>query len=204
MKAPAHSSGSRPDAPTASRAAFTLPELLITITLFVLLVGAILSAHLFGLRMSRITEAKLNASASARQALGKMTDEIRNCTSTWVGNVASNGVFVELLDGVRQSGSALLVQPTSNASNFVVYFVNPTDQSFRRTTSVPGTTTIVARSVTNSEVFRAQDFLGTVLTNNQQNHVIHLTLEFYQPRPFLPVPDYYRLETSVTSRAPDE
>jgi prepilin-type N-terminal cleavage/methylation domain-containing protein len=201
MKAPAPFSGSRPEAPTASRAAFTLPELLITITLFVLLVGAILCAHLFGLRMSGLTEAKLIASASARQALGKMAEEIRNCTSTSVGDVTTNGVFVELLDGVPQTGSALLVQPTTNDTDFVVYFVNPADQSFRRTTSVPGTTTIVARSVTNAAAFRAQDYQGNLLTNNQANHVIHLTLEFYQPQPYLPVPDYYKLETSVTGRA---
>lgn len=200
MNVPAPSSGSRQKAPGGPCAAFTLPELLITITLFSLVVGGVVCAHLFGLRMSKITEAKLNASSSARQALGKMTDEIRNCARTWVGNV-TNGAFVELLDGVPQTGSALLVQPTTNTANFVVYFVNPTDQSFRRTTSVPGTTMIVARAVTNAAIFRAQDFLGNLLTNSQNNRVIHLTLEFYQRQPFLPVPDYYKLETSVTRRA---
>jgi hypothetical protein len=50
-------------------------------------------------------------------------------------------------------------------------------------------------------VFRAQDYLGNVLTNSQNNRVIHLTLEFYQPQPLLPDPDYYKLETSVTRRA---
>jgi len=108
---------------------------------------------------------------------------------------------VELLDGVPQIGSALLVQPTTNAANFVVYFVNPADQSFRRTATTPTNTAIVARSVTNAAVFRAQDFQGNVLTNSQNNRVIHLTLEFYQRQPFLPVPDYYKLETSVTRRA---
>jgi hypothetical protein len=40
-----------------------------------------------------------------------------------------------------------------------------------------------------------------VLTNNQNNRVIHLTLEFFQkPRQGV-VADYYKLETSVTRRA---
>jgi type II secretory pathway pseudopilin PulG len=179
--------------------AFTLPELLVTVTLFSMVMGAVVVAHLFGLRMSRITEAKLNASSSARQALGKMSDEIRNCECAWVGNV-TNGDFEEILDGRLQVGSALLIQPTTNAAHFVVYFVNPADQSFRRTTSEPDTTTVVARTVTNAAVFRAQDFRGTQLTNSQKNRVFHLTLEFYQRQPVLPVPDYYKLETSMTIR----
>ncbi len=185
--------------PAWSHAAFTLPELLITTTLFLLLMAGVVGAHLFGLRMSKITEAKLNASSSARDALGKMTDEIRNCTGIWIGTV-TNGSFVALLDGVPQEGSALLVQPTTNAANFIVYFVDPSDQSFRRTTSVLGTTTILAESVTNTTIFHSQDFLGNVLTNSQKNSVVSLSLEFFQYQPLVPVPDYYKVETAVTRR----
>ena len=49
--------------------------------------------------------------------------------------------------------------------------------------------------------FCAQDFSGNVLTNNQNNQVIHLTLEFYQPARFMQGADYYKLETSMTRRA---
>ena len=62
-------------------------------------------------------------------------------------------------------------------------------------------TTILADSVTDTMVFKAQDFSGQVLTNSQNNQVIHLTLEFYQPEHFMVGPDYYKLETSVTRRA---
>ena len=48
--------------------------------------------------------------------------------------------------------------------------------------------------------FKAQDFSGQVLTNSQNNQVIHLTLEFHQPEHFMVGPDYYKLETSVTRR----
>jgi hypothetical protein len=50
-------------------------------------------------------------------------------------------------------------------------------------------------------VFRAQDCLGNILTNNQNNRVIHLDLEFFQAQPQLPTPDYYKLETAVTKRS---
>jgi type II secretory pathway pseudopilin PulG len=179
--------------------AFTLPEVLISAVLFVLLLGGIIGANLFGLRMSQIAQTKLNVSDSARKAIGRMTDEIRGCNSTWVGNV-SNGTFVALLDAEPQTGTGLMIQPSTNTANYVIYFLNPSDRSFRRTTSVAGTTTVLAQEVTNTSIFCAQDYLGNVLTNSQNNRVIHLRLEFFHSQPQLPEPDYYKLESSMTRR----
>lgn len=196
---------------TAAHRGFTLAEVLIASTVFSLLVGGIVFAHLFGLRMFQITETKLNATDSVRKMIGRMVDEIRTCKISWVGNVKNvvdtNGVqrlvFEARLDGEIQQATGLLIQPTTNAANFIIYYVNPADQTFRRTTSTPGTptTTVLAESVTNSVVFQAQNYLGTVLTNNQNNRVIHLNLEFYQPKRYMQPADYYKLETSVTRRA---
>jgi hypothetical protein len=80
-----------------------------------------------------------------------------------------------------------------------MYFVNLADQTFQRTDH-PGNTVKLADSVTNTLPFSAQDFSGTVLTNNNNNQVIHLTLEFYQPARFMQDADYYKLETSVKQR----
>jgi hypothetical protein len=173
---------------------------LVAMTVFILLLGGIVFAHLFGLSMFRITETKLNAADDARKTMGRMTDEIRTCKSTWIGNV-KNGEFVALLDGETQQGSGLLIYPTTNTTDYVIYFVNPPDKTFRRTTSKPGSATVVAESITNSIVFRAQDYLGNVLTNNQNNRVIHVNLEFYQAARYLQDADYYKLETAVTRRA---
>lgn len=192
--------GSRRSAATTPDGGFTLPEVLIASTVLLLLVSGIVFANLFGLSMFRITETKLNATDEARQTIGKMANEIRTCKSTWIGNV-TNGVFVALLDGETQQGGGLLIYPNTNAANYIVYFVNPSDKTFRRTTSTPGNATVLAGSITNTVVFRAQNHLGSVLTNNQNNRVIHLDLEFYQPKRQLQIADYYKLETSVTRRA---
>ena len=186
--------------PAHGKTGFTLPELLIAITVFILLLGGIIFAHLFGLSMFRITETKLNATADARQLIGTMANEIRTCKSIEVGNIKS-GEFVALLDGEKQQGSGLLTYPTTNTANFIIYFVNPFDQTFRRTTSKPGSAIILAESITNEWVFSAQDHLGKVLTNNQNNRVIHLNLEFYQSPRYMQMADHYKLETSVTRRA---
>jgi prepilin-type N-terminal cleavage/methylation domain-containing protein len=188
---------STPIASPALRGGFTLPELLISIAVFSLLVIGIVFAHLYGLSMFRITETTLNATDDARKTIGKMTDEIRTCEDAWVGNV-KNGFFVGRLDGEIQQGTSLLI---SNNASYVMYFVNPSDQTFRRTTSTPGSAIVIAESITNTVVFSVRDHLGNVLTNNQNNRVIHLDLEFYQAKRHRQDADYYKLETSVTRRA---
>lgn len=200
MKLPASVSVSHPNVPIEQRAGFTLPEVLVAMTVFMLLIGGVVSAHLFGLSMFRITETKLNATDDARKVIGRMADEIRTCRSAYIGDV-KNGEFLELFDGEKQVGSGLLIYPTTNLANYVIYFVNPTDKTFRRTTSEPDSATVVAESVTNAVVFRAQDHLGNVLTNSQNNRVINVNLEFYQPPRHLQRADYYKLETAVTRRA---
>ncbi len=175
---------------------FTLPELLISITVFSLLVIGIVFANLYGLSMFRITETTLNATDDARKTIGKMADEIRTSKDSWVGNVKT-GAFIAQLDGEIQQGTSLLI---SNDASYVMYFVNPSDQTFRRTTSTPGSAIVIAESVTNAVVFSERDHLGNVLTNNQNNRVIHLNLQFYQAKRHMQVADYYQLETSVTRR----
>lgn len=182
-----------------SRAGFTLAEVLIAVTVMLLLVSGIVFANLFGLRMFQITETKISATDGARKTLGKLADEVRSSKKLWVGNV-HNGVFEALLDGETQQGTGLLICPTTNTANYIIYFLNPSDQTFRRTTSSPDSAVILADSVTNIMVFSAQDFSGNTLTNNQNNRVIHVNLEFYQPKRFLEVADYYHLETSITRR----
>jgi prepilin-type N-terminal cleavage/methylation domain-containing protein len=188
-----------PNSPRRRAWGFTLPELLVASSVFALVVTGVVYAHLFGLSMFRVTETTLSATDDTRRVIGKMTDEIRTCRSTRLGNVKL-GVFEALLDGEQQQGSALMISPTTNGANFIIYFVNPADQTLRRTTSTPGSAVILAESVTNSVVFLAQDHLGNVLTNNQNNRVVHINLEFYQPHRNMQLADYYKLETSVTRR----
>ena len=187
------------DGPGGSgESAFTLPELMVSVAIFILLVGGVVSANMFGLKMFQIVENKLNASADARRVVGVLMDEVHSCETFQIGTF-TNGIFTGLPLGAPQIGPALIVYPTTNTTNFIMYFVNPADLRFRRATSVPGSTRVVAQSVTNAiDLFRAQDYLGNVLTNMQNNTVLHLKLEFYQAARFGVPPDYYKLETSTT------
>jgi prepilin-type N-terminal cleavage/methylation domain-containing protein len=179
---------------------FTLPEILIAMTVFLFVVGGIISANLFGLRMFQITETKLNVTQWSRETIEKITGEIHACNSLSILTIDTNGNSAGLLDGETQQGNALQIYPTANTNNYIIYFVNPADQTFRRTDQ-SSNTMILADSVTNTLPFSARDFSGNMLTNSQNNQVIHLTLEFHQPARFMQGADYYKLETSVTRRA---
>lgn len=182
------------------RRAFTIPELMVALTIFGFVTLGIIFAHLYGLTMFHITETSLTTTTAARQVVAKLTDEIRTCNNTLIGNV-KNGAFVALLNGEKQEGNGLAIYPTANASNFIIYFVNSADQTLRRTTDKTNSTLILAQSITNAVVFRAENHLGQVQTNKLNNRVIHFDLEFYHPRRFKEVADYFKLESSVTRRA---
>jgi prepilin-type N-terminal cleavage/methylation domain-containing protein len=183
----------------ASRRGFTLPELLIATTIFLLITGGIVVANLFGLRIFQASITKLNAMQWSRETLMRFTDEVHTCNNVQVGTV-SNGVFAAFLDGELQAGNGLLINPTNNTNSYIIYFVKTDDQTFRRTTDQPDSTVILASFVTNTVAFTAEDFSSNVLTNNSNSQLIHLTLEFQQPEQFMQGADYYRLETSVKQR----
>ena len=169
-------------------------------SVFGFVVAGIITANIFGLRIFQITENKLTASDAGRKALSGLIEDIRNSKTSYVGNVASNGVFTALADGVAQSGGALLVYPTTNSDMFILYFLNPSDNTFRRTTSITNSTAILCRSITNTVLLRFEDFRGNILTNNPNNRVIYVDLESYQPARFGVVGDSYKVETAVTAR----
>lgn len=184
---------------------FTLSEIVVAMSVFILVVAGVLSAHLFGLRMFKANESKLITTEWSRRTFGKITDEIRACNSVSILNVDTNGNFTGLLDGETQQGNALQIYQTTNTDSYILYFLNLADQSFRQTMAQPsGTNTIVlAELITNTIVFSAEDLAGNVQTNLLNNRMIHLTLEFYQPQRFMEVEHHYKLETSVTRRSLD-
>ena len=177
---------------------FTLPEILIALTIFLFIIVGITYAHLFGLRMFQMTNTKLRVTQWARLTIENLTDQIHGSYNVQVGNKTPGG-FTGFLPGETNQGTSLLIQPTENTNNYIVYFVNLADQTFQRTDQ-SGNAVILADSVTNTVAFSAEDFSGNVLTNNQNNQVIHLMLEFYHPPTYMESADYFKLETSMKQR----
>lgn len=187
-------------------AGFTFVELMVTLSLLMLLLGGILAAHLFGVRLFQLTRAKLGANQEAREAITLLMDEIRSGKLVKIGQ-GGLATFTEVGPNSQQIGSAIQIYPTTDTNTFVRYFWDATDKQLKRTTNGASAVSIVANSITNQLVFSAENFQGTILTNNENNRVIGLTLQFYQiqypivmigPGQFY---DFYQLRTKITRRA---
>lgn len=186
--------------------AFTLTEMMVTMALFSLVIAGTIGANLFGLRLFGITKAKLGASDEAREAVSKLVTEIRGAKIVRVGN-GDLLSFTNLAMGEAQMGNALQIHPTTNTAEYIRYFWDKDDKILKRTTDGLNTVVVVANHISNHVVFRAEDHRGVVLTNNQNNRVINLKLEFFQLQyPIVEIGpgnlfDYYKMETRITRRA---
>ena len=186
--------------------AFTLSELMVSSSILLLVIAGVLSAHLFGQRMFSLTQAKLSASDDSRVAISRLVGEIRSAKSLKVGS-GNLAAFTEVALSNLQQGSALQVYLSTNTNAFVRYYWDSTDQKLKRTTNGATSGEIIAHSLTNSLVFTSEDFNGTILTNNQNNRVIGITMQFYQMQyPVIHIGpgyyyDFYQLRAKITRRA---
>lgn len=195
-----------PTDPTGTCRAFTLPEIMVAMAIFSLVVVAMISIQLFGLRMYRISETKLAATENGRRALNQVRNDIRSAKILIVGNGNEAG-FTNIADNTPQIGNAIQIYPTTNRNDYVRYYLDEADDSLKRFTSWKGEVDVVASYITNQLVFRSEDYRGVVLTNDQNNRVIKVTMDFYRWE--YPVAsagnggmyDYYHLQTRVTRRA---
>lgn len=170
-----------------------------------MVLAGVISSHLFGIKMMEITKAKLGASDDARSVISKLISEIRSAKMIQIGTGDLSG-FSEISDGLPQEGSSIQIYSSTNMSAYVRYFWDSSDQKLKRVTSGSTSPNVIAQSITNRLPFTAENFSGTVLTNNQNNRVIGLLLQFYQIQyPVISIGpgnyyDYYQLRTRVTRR----
>lgn len=189
--------------------AFTLSELLVAMAVFTMLMAGLVSANLAGIRLRRVTETKLSATANARRALNSIREEVRTAKLLSVG-AGTQSTFQQVPSLAQQVGNSLQIYATTNTNNFVRYYLDASEQSLMRVTSSNSSPTVLAGNITNQLVFTAEDFKGKVLTNSQNNRVIRMVLEFYQKEYSLAqtgsnsnngMYDYYRVQTRITRRA---
>jgi prepilin-type N-terminal cleavage/methylation domain-containing protein len=188
--------------------AFTLPEIMIVMAIFILLFAVLVSCQIFGMRLNSVTETKLAAAAGGRKALNQVRNEIREGKVLLIGSGTSNS-FTAVTGSAPQIGNALQISLTTNTASFIRYYLDTNDNSFKRVTSLNSQPLILANFITNRLVFQIEDFQGNVLTNGQNNRVVRVLLEFYRwEYPIATIGnggmyDYYRLQTRITRRTID-
>lgn len=187
------------------RDAFTLPEIMVVMAIFSMLVAGLISGQLFGLRMSRITETRLSSTDNSRKVLTRIRAEILSGKTLVVGNGDALS-FTAVPNNSQQVGNALQIYPSTDTNYFIRYYVRTNDATFRRMTSTNAISEMLANAVTNRLAFQAEDFQGNISTSSQNNRTIRMVLEFYRwefppPKPGqFGAADYYRLQTLITRR----
>ena len=93
----------------ATRRAFTLVEMMITVMVFVFVISGMVYTQIFAMRVYTLSATKLNAATGARQALNSMRDEIRSAKIVLVGTYApgANAYFIQAPINTPQVGNAL-------------------------------------------------------------------------------------------------
>jgi Tfp pilus assembly protein PilW len=185
--------------------AFTVTEFMIAISCVLLVMSAVVSTNVFGLKTVEYIRPKLNASDDARKAVSMLMHEIRSAHLVRIGNGTLTS-FSEVPVNTLQAGNAIQVYSTTNLNEFVRYYWDGGDRKVKRTSNIGGSPQVIAQSVSNQVVFTAEDFRGNVLTNNHNNRVIGVTLHFYQlTYPTVAVGpgsyyDHYQLRSKITRR----
>lgn len=155
-------------------AGFSLPELMITLAVFMMVLGGVVTTHLFGLKMFQLTQSKIIESDDARRAIGLLTDEIERAVDFQIGQGGTNYFTPNVAGGVRQGNSIQLYFGT-NTNQFVRYY-GGTD--LKRMTN-GGAQGRVLASALKTCLFSAEDYRGALLTNNPPASIVRVDLEFY-------------------------
>ncbi len=189
------------------RRGFTIPEIMMTMAVSVMVVGAVIACHLMGLRMFELTKSRLGATDDARRAVGTLMSEIRSAKIVRIGQ-GTKTTFTPVGVDLPQIGSAVQINPTTNTDVWIRYFWDSSDQRVKRVRSDHAAVTVVASGVSNQMVFSAENFRGEALTNNTKEFVVGLNLQFYQLQyPTVAIGpgqlfDRYQFQTRIALRAP--
>lgn len=212
----------------AAAGAFTLPEMLVAVTVFSLVVLATIAVQVYAMRVYTLAATKLTATEDARNAMNDLRDQVRDSRLVYVGEYTSQTGnplldFTPMTNGFLQEGNALMIYPTTTTNSFTLAYLQPGHGiSFSTGTPVSTNSLIiltytnggleisndVADFITNQIVFDAENFEGVILSNNENNCLIHMTLNFSQweyPIAIIGTNDfnaydYYQLNTVMTRR----
>jgi hypothetical protein len=180
-----------------SRNAFTIPELLLSLSIFLVCVVGIVSLQILGLKMNAISASKLKSTASSLKTLNLVRDQVLEANSVLVGNGDSNSFRV-----TGTIGNALQVYPTTNSSNYLRFYLSTDDNTLYELNNSNSAVMAIAPNITNESVFQTVDFQGNTSSSSREHYAIKMTLQFSQLDYKVPkkTREYYTLETEMTPR----
>jgi Tfp pilus assembly protein PilW len=204
--------------PRVRQAGFTLVEIYVVSMLLAFLVIAIVATQIFAARVYTLAATKLTSTASGREVMNTLRDQIKQARDLRVGfYTPTNNAWLPIGDGTNMTGNALIIAPTNlNTMNSgTIYFMNPLASNLCSVAMVNGAvqpSTLVSNIVvyiTNYYVFTAEDFSTNILTTYVNDRVIRIIFQFAEwEYPLAGIGngamyDYYQLQTRATMRLID-
>jgi prepilin-type N-terminal cleavage/methylation domain-containing protein len=167
----------------AGMAGFTLPEMMVTLAIFSMVVLAVVSVNLFGMRMIELTEPKMLADAESRSFFNTFLQDVRSANR------------VRVLDGAvpANRGNVLELElwfPTHWLTNYVRYELDARSTDlFRSEVRVQNGVAssedyqLLASGISNSGVFTLEDPSGNLVTGQLGRMLVGISLQFSQLYP---------------------
>jgi len=204
-------------------AGFTLGEMLISSWIFLIIfIGVWVTLQIFGLRVYTLGATKMSATAGAVKVLDHLRDDVREAKTVYVGNVTNGDPttfndYSNILTSTNIGNALQIYSATDQVPPYEIYYLdNSTATNYlKMATTADGvnfSTVTLASYITNQIIFDAEDCFGNILTNNYNNRIIRMELDFYQweyPIGYiggangLNAYDFYRLRTKITRRLID-
>jgi hypothetical protein len=191
-----------------AQAGLTLSETMVATAVFGLTVIGFVYCQMFGMCQDQLVNSKIGASEQARLSFNDLAKDIRAAKIWQIGN-GNLTSFTGIPQGTSQRGNALKLSLTTDTNNYYVYYFDTnTCKLFRGHT---GTTaeTCLAKYLTNTMYFQAQNYRGDNQTDLTHKGVINVVMQFCQYQyPITKIGpgyyyDYYRMELRLTPHAPD-
>jgi hypothetical protein len=210
---------SNSNAPHCRIAGHTLIEMVFVMSLMVVVVMALMAAHLVGLRQSQWVESKSGASDTSRRLLNQLPVDVRSSKMWFVGSM--NGTNFTITTNSSR-GAALKLFATTNGSVAILYYFDLSDAAnnngkLLRTSTTNWNPVVIASNLVNwlggGYTFNVEDYNGLPATNDADSmsykRIIHTTLQFCQFQyPLTQVGtnglyDFYKTEFRVTPHLPE-
>ncbi len=182
-------------------------------SILVMVILALLSAHMIGLRENQLVQSKSGASDSSRKVITQLSADIRAAKMWAIGNLGSS--FVPDTSGPVQ-GNALQLNSTTNGSVFTIYYFDLSDTNnsngrLVRSNNTDRSSIVLASNLIDTLYFTAEDYRGVTQNYGAQSYknVIHTTLQYCQfqyPQTAVGTNglyDYYRMDFRITPHLPE-
>lgn len=164
-------------APAREPAGFTLTELMVSMTIFSLVIGGMIAGHIFGLKVFQLTRSNLGAADAGQMLSARLGADIRAAKAIKLGR-GDQKHFTELLPQEIQQGNAIQIYASGDTNEYLRYFVSEADRKLMAISSDGTQNRTLAEGLLNQSVFLAEDAAGRTLTNRQGSYVLAVNLQY--------------------------